>query len=143
MSLNEPYSPDNILAKIIRGEMPSIKVFENDRSLAIMDIFPQTEGHTLVIPKHVEATNLLTMDDAALAGFIVDVKKVAAAVEKAMAPDGVRIMQFNGAPAGQTIFHLHFHILPIFDRAPLGAHAGQKADTDKLEALAHKIRAAF
>ncbi len=143
MSLNETYSPDNILAKIIRGEMPSIKVFENDRTLAIMDIFPQTEGHTLVIPKNVEATNLLTMEDAALSEFIVDVKKVAAAVEKAMAPDGVRIMQFNGAPAGQTIFHLHFHILPMFEGSPLGAHAGGKADTDKLEALAKKIRAAF
>jgi histidine triad (HIT) family protein len=143
MSLNETYDPDNILAKIIRGDLPSVKVFENDRSIAIMDIFPQTEGHTLVIPKNVTATNLLTMEDAALSEFIIDVKKVASAVERALAPDGVRIMQFNGAPAGQTIFHLHFHILPMFNGVQLGAHAGKKADPDKLEELAEKIRAAF
>jgi len=143
MSLETLYDPDNIFAKIIRGDMPAIKVFEDDDAIAFMDIFPQSEGHTLVIPKKTGATNLLTADADDLAILIARVQRVAKGVVKALAPDGVRVMQFNGTPAGQTVFHLHFHIIPVSDGAPLKRHAGEKADMAQLETLAQKIRAAI
>ncbi|OFX00329.1 MAG: HIT family hydrolase [Alphaproteobacteria bacterium RIFCSPHIGHO2_12_FULL_63_12] len=143
MSLSAPYDPNNIFARIIRGELPAIKVFEDDEALAFMDIFPQSEGHTLVIPKKIRATNFLDADPAALAILIARVQRVAKGVAKALNPDGIRVAQFNGAPAGQTVFHLHFHIIPIFDGAEVKRHAGEKADMAVLEALAEKIRAAI
>ena len=143
MSLETLYDPDNIFAKIIRGDMPAIKVFEDDDAIAFMDIFPQSEGHTLVIPKKTGATNLLTADADDLAILIARVQRVAKGVVKALVPDGVRVMQFNGTPAGQTVFHLHFHIIPVSDGAPLKRHAGEKADMAQLETLAQKIRAAI
>lgn len=143
MSLSAPYDPNNIFARIIRGELPAIKVFEDDEALAFMDIFPQSEGHTLVIPKKIRATNFLDADPAALAILIAHVQRVAKGVAKALNPDGIRVAQFNGAPAGQTVFHLHFHIIPIFDGAEVKRHAGEKADMAVLEALAEKIRAAI
>jgi histidine triad (HIT) family protein len=143
MSLETPYDPDNIFAKIIRGELPAIKVFEDDVAIGFMDIFPQSQGHTLVIPKKTGATNLLTADAADLGDLIARVQRVAKGVVTALSPDGVRIVQFNGAPAGQTVFHLHFHIIPISDGASLKRHAGEKANMMQLEALAEKIRAAI
>ncbi len=143
MSLAAPYDPGNIFAKIVRGEMSAIKVFEDDVSLAFMDIFPQSDGHTLVIPKTSGATNLLTADSADLGILIARVQRVANAIVKALGPDGVRIVQFNGAPAGQTVFHLHFHIIPVYESAALKRHAGEKADMAQLESLAEKIRAAL
>lgn len=141
MSLDVSYDADNIFAKIIRGEAPAIKVFEDDVAIAFMDIFPQSDGHTLVIPKKSRATNLLTATSDDLAALIQRVQRVAQGVDKALSPDGVRIMQFNGAPAGQTVFHLHFHIIPIMEGAGLKRHAGEKAEIPHLEALATKIRA--
>lgn len=143
MTLKTTYDPNNIFAKIVRGEMPAIKVFEDDAAIAFMDIFPQSEGHTLVIPKKTDAANLLDADAADLATLIVRVQRVAKGVAAALNPDGVRIMQFNGAPAGQTVYHLHFHIIPIFEGAPLKRHGGEKADMAHLETLAVKIRAAL
>lgn len=143
MSLHTDYDKDNIFARIIRGELPAVKVYEDDVALAFMDLFPQTEGHTLVIPKKPGATNLLDAEPGDLGPLMARVQKVARAVEKALKPDGVRLMQFNGAPAGQTVFHLHFHILPIHEGAKIGAHAGAKADVARLEELAAKIRAAL
>jgi histidine triad (HIT) family protein len=143
MSLNEKYEPDNIFAKIIRGDLPAIKVFEDDVALAFMDIFPQVEGHTLVIPKRTGATNFLDADPADLSALITRVQRVAKGVVAALKPDGARIVQYNGAPAGQTVFHLHFHIIPIFNGATLGRHAGEKADMAHLQSLAEKIRAAL
>lgn len=143
MTLAATYDPNNIFARIVRGEMPAIKVFDDDVSLAFMDIFPQSEGHTLVIPKKTGATNLFDVDAADLGLLIARVQRVAKGVVKALNPDGVRVMQFNGAPAGQTVYHLHFHIIPIFEGAPLKRHAGEKADTAHLEALAARIRAAI
>jgi histidine triad (HIT) family protein len=142
MSLTISYDPDNIFAKIIRGDMPAIKVFEDDVALAFMDIFPQAEGHALVIPKKARATNFLDADAADLGPLIVRVQRVARGVVKALRPDGVRLVQFNGSPAGQTVFHLHFHILPIFGDAPLKPHSAEKADLARLEAQATLIRAA-
>lgn len=142
MSLQGVYEDDNIFAKIIRGEMPSVKVWENDEVLAIMDVFPQAPGHVLVLPKTVRARNLLEIDDAALARLMSGVRHVARAVETALKPDGIRIVQFNGAPAGQTVFHLHVHIIPITEGVPLGRHGGGMADMDELKAIAARITAA-
>lgn len=144
MTLYAPYDPANIFAKILRGEMPSVKVFEDDVALAFMDVFPQVEGHTLVVPKGVEARNFLDMPEAQLGAYMLRVQKVARAVEKALTPDGLRVVQFNGAPAGQTVFHLHFHILPIFEGVKPGAHAsGGMKSAAELEPVAARIRAAI
>lgn len=142
MTLHADYDPDNIFAKILRGEMPSVKVYEDDVVLAFMDVFPQSEGHTLVIPKNVEARNFLDMPTEKLGAYIERVQTVARAVEAALTPDGVVVTQFNGAPAGQTVFHLHFHIIPRWTDVKLAGHAaGQMADLGVLEGLAEKIRA--
>ncbi|MBI1392152.1 MAG: HIT domain-containing protein [Alphaproteobacteria bacterium] len=144
MSLNEIYDPNNIFAKIIRGDMPCVKVFEDGSYLAFMDIFPQTEGHCLVIPKTEGATNLLTAPASMLSGLIETTRKVAAAVVAALEPDGVRIAQFNGSLAGQTVFHLHMHILPVYEGRSIAPHAGgSPASAEALELLADKIRRAM
>lgn len=144
MTQTQPYDPGNIFAKILRAELPCVKVYEDGDTLAFMDIFPQAEGHTLVIPRHAAATNFFDISPAALATLIVATQKVAKAVEAALNPDGVRIIQFNGAPAGQTVHHIHFHIIPVYEgRAETRHAAGQKADPAALEALAARIRAAF
>ncbi len=144
MTLHDTYDPDNIFAKILRNEMPSVKVFEDEVALAFMDVFPQVEGHTLVIPKGVDARNLLDMPTDHLGAYMERVQLVARAVEKGLSPDGIVITQFNGAPAGQTVFHLHFHILPRKEGELLGRHAsGKMADANDLEILAKKIRAGF
>ncbi len=145
MSLNETYDPDNIFAKIISGDIPSTKLYETDDILAFMDAFPQSEGHCLVIHKNQQATNLFDIEDSALGDLSAAVKKVAAAVKDSLEPDGLRIAQFNGAPAGQTVYHLHFHIIPVYEGRPLGRHGGDggPADSDALEKLAEKIRAAL
>lgn len=140
MSLIGDYDSDNIFAKILRGEMPAVKVFEDDVAFAFMDIFPQSKGHTLVIPK-VPARNLLEFPTEHLGAYMERVQKVASAVRNALAPDGLIVTQFNGAPAGQTVFHLHFHVIPAWDGAPLKRHAVPgKADIDELNNLAAKIR---
>lgn len=144
MTLHDAYDPNNIFAKIMRGEMPSMKVYEDDVALAFMDVFPQSEGHTLVIPKQVEARNLLDMPSDYLGSYLQRVQKVARAVEAALSPDGLVVTQFNGAPAGQTVFHLHFHIIPRWEGKPLGRHAsGGMASTEELEPIAKRIRAAL
>jgi len=141
MTLHADYDPDNIFAKILKGDMPSVKVFEDEVALAFMDVFPQAEGHTLVIPKQVAARNLLDMPTKKLGAYMERVQAVARAVEKALTPDGVVVTQFNGAPAGQTVFHLHFHVIPRWQDDRLRGHAsGKMADIDALEALAQKIR---
>ncbi len=145
MTLHAPYDPDNIFAKMLRGEIPYIKVYEDEDTLAFMDIFPQSDGHTLIIPKHVEARNLLEMPTEKLAPFIASVQKIARAVETALSPDGLIVTQFNGEAAGQTVFHLHMHVIPVYkDRPRQRGHAtGKPADMDALKALAAKIAAAL
>ncbi|MEO1643135.1 MAG: HIT family protein [Pseudomonadota bacterium] len=141
MTLHAPYDPDNIFAKILRGDMPSVKVYEDDVALAFMDVFPQAEGHTLVIPKGVEARNFLEMPPEKLGSYMARVQTVAKAVEAALKPDGIIVTQFNGAPAGQTVFHLHFHIIPKSEDGRLKPHAqGGMADPETLEKVAQKIR---
>jgi histidine triad (HIT) family protein len=136
------YDPQNIFAKILRGEFSSHKVFEDDDVLAVMDVFPQSRGHTLVIPK-APSRNLLDADPAVLSAVMPKVQKVARAVMKATQADGLRLAQFNEAAAGQTVFHLHFHIIPVYEGIPLGQHGGGKADDGELAVLATEIAAAI
>jgi histidine triad (HIT) family protein len=142
MSLDGTYDAGNIFAKILRGEAPAARVFEDDHVLAFMDVFPQGRGHTLVIPKHSVARNLMDEDPAVLAPLILGVQRVTRAVRAALKPDGIVVTQFNGAASGQTIFHLHFHIIPRWEGVPLGRHAsGGMADPAELKVLAEQIAA--
>ena len=142
MSLHGTYDTDNIFAKILRGEMPCVKVYEDDNILSFMDVFPQSEGHTLVIPK-APSRNLLETNAKDIGRLFGAVQRITKAVETALKPDGITITQFNGAPAGQTVFHTHVHIIPRYDVKALGAHGGGMADMDELKALAKKISAAL
>lgn len=134
------YDPANIFARMIRGEMPCHKVYEDDAVLVMMDIFPQSKGHTLVIPK-APSRNLLDADPETLAAVMPMLQKVAQAAQAATGADGIRLMQFNEAPAGQSVFHLHFHVIPVFEGVPLAAHAGGQAEDGELAALARDIAA--
>jgi histidine triad (HIT) family protein len=133
------YDPQNIFAKMLRGEIPCVKAYEDETVLVIMDIFPQSRGHTLVIPK-AESRNILDADpgDVALvAGYL---PKLARAVVAATNADGLRLVQFNEVPAGQTVFHLHFHLIPIYAGEEPGRHGSSgKADDSELRALAKAI----
>ncbi|WP_412545930.1 HIT family protein [Maricaulis sp. MIT060901] len=142
MSIDGQYDPENIFAKILRGEMPCVKVYEDEQVLAFMDIFPQAPGHVLVVPRE-PARNLLELTDGALQGAMLRVKRIAQAVKKALNPDGIVMTQFSGAPAGQTVFHVHFHIIPRKEGEALGAHGGGQADMAELQVQAEKIAAAI
>ncbi len=136
------YDPANIFAKIIKGEIPSVSVFEDETVLAMMDIFPQSRGHVLVIPK-AASRNLLDADPAAVAEVAAHLPRLARAVKQATGADGIRLAQFNEAPAGQTVFHLHFHLIPVYEGVELGRHGGGKADEAELRELAAAISAAL
>jgi histidine triad (HIT) family protein len=132
------YDPDNIFNKIIRGDLPSFKVYEDEDTFAFMDIFPQTKGHTLVIPK-IGGEDLFGTDEDNVLITMKSTRKVAAAVDAVLKPDGIMIAQFNRPAAGQTVFHLHFHILPRWEGVPLNHHNTTKADMGELRDLAEKI----
>lgn len=136
------YDPANLFGKMIRGEIPATKVFEDDTVLAIMDIFPQSRGHVLVIPK-AASRNLLDADAAALSAAIPYVQRIARAVQTALKPDGIRLAQFNEAPAGQSVFHLHFHIIPVYEGIELGRHGQGRADDAELLELSRAIAGAL
>ncbi|MDR3474603.1 MAG: HIT family protein [Devosia sp.] len=137
------YDPDNIFAKIIAGAIPSHKVYEDADLVAVMDVFPQSRGHTLVIPR-AGSRNLLDADPAVLSAIMPTIQKLARAVKAATKADGLRLVQFNEAPAGQSVFHLHFHLIPMYEGIELGRHgAGGKADDAELAELAKAIRAAI
>ncbi len=136
------YDPNNIFARILRGEIPCHKVCEDDATLAFMDVMPQTDGHTLVIPK-VAAEDLFALPPEALAATIHMTQRVARAVKAAFAPPGIMIAQLNGAAAGQSVFHLHFHVLPRYHGRELRLHAGVMADPAVLTDHAARIRAAL
>jgi histidine triad (HIT) family protein len=142
MSLDGAYDRDNVFARIVRGEMPAAKVFEDEATLAFMDVFPQSRGHTLVIHKDAAARNLMDIAPAPLNAVMATVQRITRAVREALKPDGVMVAQFNGAAAGQTIYHLHFHVIPRWDGQPLGRHGeGGMADAAELAALARRIAA--
>ncbi len=136
------YDDTNIFARILRGEIPSHKVYENDQILAIMDVMPQGAGHTLVLPK-AASRNLLDADPAALGALVAVTQKIAAAVKKAFSADGVTIMQFNEAAAGQSVFHLHLHVIPRFEGIALAPHTSEMEKSEILAANAEKIRQAL
>ena len=144
MSLHGAYDDDNVFAKILRGEIPCVQVFEDDVALAFMDVFPQSEGHTLVVPKSVRARNLLELPADRVGPYMERVHKIAGAVVAALKPDGLIVTQFNGASAGQTVFHLHVHLIPRYDGRPLAGHgqAGM-ADAAALQSIATRIAAAL
>ncbi len=134
------YDPNNIFAKILRGEMPCHKVYEDDVALAFMDIMPRVDSHVLVIPK-VPARGLLDMPADALGPYMQRVQKVAAAVKAATGAEGLTIQQFNESAGGQVVFHIHFHILPRFEGVALRPHTGQMEKPEVLAANAKKISA--
>ncbi|MEK5751945.1 MULTISPECIES: HIT family protein [Acinetobacter] len=135
------YDDQNIFARILRGELPAIKVYEDDQVLAFMDIMPQADGHTLVIPK-TPAITLLDLDPEVAAYTIQVVQKIAKAIEKGLGVDGIVLMQLSGAAAGQTVPHVHFHLVPT-SLHNLGKHAAQMGDQEKIKQLAEKIKAAL
>jgi histidine triad (HIT) family protein len=142
MSLDGDYDKDNVFAKIIRGELPAAKVFEDAHVLAFMDVFPQSRGHTLVVSKKSHARNLLDVEAEVLSHIILDVQRVAKAMKAALKPDGIVMTQFNGAAAGQTVFHLHFHLIPRHAGQPLKPHGeGGMADPADLAEIARLIAA--
>jgi histidine triad (HIT) family protein len=144
MSLNGAYDDNNLFAKILRGEVPAVKVYEDDAVLAFMDIFPQARGHVLVIPKSVKARNLLDLPESKIGQLMWHVQRITKAVVKALRPDGVTVTQFNGEDAGQTIFHLHFHIIPRYSGVRLAGHGhSNRADIPELEKIAKDIAAAL
>ena len=135
------YDPENVFAKILRGEIPAHKVYEDDIALALMDIMPRAEGHVLVIPKR-PARGIVDIDPDNLAQLIKRVQHVAKAAKTAFNADGLTLQQFNESAGGQVIFHLHFHILPRWDGVALRP-PGTMADNDKLKAQAERIKAAL
>lgn len=134
------YDDNNIFARILRGEIPSHKVYETDTVLAFLDVMPQSDGHTLVVPKKAKARNLLDADPETLADLIKTVQHVAVGVQKAFGAEGLLIQQFNEAVAGQTVFHLHFHIVPRKEGATLRGHGAAMEKPEILAANAEKLR---
>jgi histidine triad (HIT) family protein len=137
-----PYDPDNIFGKILRGEIPAHKVYEDEHSLAFMDVMPQGEGHTLVIPK-APSRGLLDAEPQTLTAVIGTVQRVGRAVKAAFKADGLTLFQYNEPAGGQTVFHLHFHLVPRHDGVPLKRHEGGMADPAVLAEHAARIRAAL
>lgn len=144
MSLDGAYDPDNVFARILRGELPSVRVWEDDHILAFMDVFPQSEGHVLVIAKQSQARNILEIEPEILARLGEAVRRTAHAVRKALSPDGVSIFQYNGDAGGQTVFHLHFHVVPRWSDRPMKGHGhAPMAETEALKAQAERIAQAL
>jgi histidine triad (HIT) family protein len=139
MSLHGNYDPQNIFAQIIRGEAPCYKLYEDDDVLAFLDLFPQSFGHTLVIPKRAAARNILDIDADNLCKLIRVAQHLAQVLVDELQPEGVQVAQFNGAPAGQTVFHIHMHIIPRFAGQGMGVHATSKADPAELEQLQARL----
>jgi len=136
------YDNGNIFAKILRGEIPCVKVYEDDKTLAFMDVMPQAEGHTLVVPKEA-AENALDLSEDGMTAMMLTTQKIARAVYKALDPDGIVLTQYNGAAAGQSVFHVHFHVIPRKAGNVLAPHARGMVDAKTLEPVAAKIRSAL
>ena len=136
------YDNDNIFAKLLRGEIPSIRLYEDEHAVAIMDVMPQAPGHVLVIPR-APSRNLLDADAEVLAKTIPVVQKLARAVKAAFDADGVFVGQFNEAAAGQTVYHLHFHVVPRHEGVEMKRHSDGMEDMEVLKANAEKILSAL
>jgi histidine triad (HIT) family protein len=136
------YDTNNVFARILRGEIPAHKVCEDERTLAFMDVMPQADGHTLVIPKH-PAENLFDLPPAELSALVLTTQRVARAVKKAFDAPGILVAQLNGPAAGQSVFHIHFHVVPRHAGIDLRFHARDMADPAVLAAHAARVRAAL
>ena len=136
------YDSNNVFAKILRGEIPCVKVFENETCLAFMDVMPQADGHVLVIPKE-PAENILDLSPEVAAALMTATQRIAKAVKKGLNAPGIMLAMLNGAPAGQSVFHVHFHVIPRSAGADLGLHARAMVDPKSLEPIAAKIRSAL
>jgi len=134
------YDPTNIFARILRGEVPCHKVYEDEDTLAFMDVMPQSDGHTLVVPK-AAGEGIFDLPPEALAATILTTQRIARAVKKAFDPPGMMITQLNGPVAGQSVFHLHFHVVPRYAGTGLRRHEGTMADPEVLAGHAARIRA--
>jgi histidine triad (HIT) family protein len=139
MSLHGEYDSQNIFAQIIRGEAPCYKLYEDEDVLAFLDVFPQSFGHTLVIPKRSAARNMLDIDTDSLSKVMAVVQQLTAVLVAELTPAGVQVAQFNGALAGQTVFHIHVHIVPRYEGEALSVHAGGKAGPEELAALQARL----
>lgn len=133
---------DTVFDKILRGEIPCAKIFEDDAIFSFMDAFPQSRGHALIIPKR-KCESLLDIDEDALASVVRFSKKLAAAQRKVLNPDGIRVCQFNGAAAGQTVFYYHMHLIPMWEDKTLAEHGGGMADLAALQDLAKALAGAL
>ena len=133
------YDNDNVFAKILRDEMPSHRVYEDEQTLAFMDIMPVSKGHTLVIPK-TKGENIFDVDAESLSAVIKTTKRVAEAIKKALEPSGMIVTQLNGAKAGQTVFHYHMHIIPVYETAPFHPHANDLEGAEILASTAETIK---
>jgi len=140
--MTEPYDDGNVFARILRGELPAERLYEDDQTLVIMDIMPRGDGHCLVIPK-TAARNILDVEPTSLSAVMATTQHMARAVMKAFDADGVTIQQFNEPAGGQVVFHLHVHVIPRFDGVAMKPHTGTMEDAGVLKANADKIRAAL
>lgn len=136
------YDKDNIFARIIRGEIPCHRIHEDAETIAFMDIMPQAEGHALVVPK-VAGEDIFSTPPESLAAAIRTARLVARAVKQVFAPPGIMLAQLNGQAAGQSVFHLHIHVIPRYAGKELGIHAAAQADPARLAAQAEQLRAAI
>lgn len=136
------YDDSNVFAKILRGEIPCVKLYEDEKTLAFMDVMPQAQGHTLVIPKE-KAENILDLSPEGASALMATTQKIAKAVKKGLQAPGIMLAMLNGAPAGQSVFHIHFHVIPRTHGIELGLHARAMVDPKTLEPIAAKIRAAL
>jgi len=136
------YDTRNIFARILRGEIPAYKVYEDEHTFSFMDVMPQSDGHALVIPK-APAESVFDLAPEALSATIITTQRVARAVKKAFDPPGVMLVQLNGAGAGQSVFHIHFHIVPRYEGIDLRFHAREMADPKVLAEHAARVRAAL
>ena len=136
------YDTNNPFARIVRGELPAFRVLDDEHVLAFMDIMPQADGHTLVVPK-IAGENLLDTPPDALQAMILATQRIARAVDAVFSPAGIVVTQFNRPAAGQTVFHLHFHVSPVYQAGEWRVHGRDKADFAVLEAQAARLRAAL
>jgi len=137
-----PYDSQNIFAKILRGEIPSVKVYEDAKTLAFMDVMPEADGHVLVVPNE-SAETILDLSPDGMAAMMATTQKVARAVDKALEPDGILLKQYNRPAAGQSVFHVHFHIVPRWEGMSLAPHGKVMVEASQLEPIAAKIRSAL
>ncbi|PRZ46774.1 histidine triad (HIT) family protein [Paraburkholderia fungorum] len=136
------YDPSNIFSRILHNEAPCVRIWESSLTLAFMDVMPQADGHVLVIPKEAAGT-IFDLSEHAAAACMATVQHVARAVQAALLPDGLLIAQLNGEAAGQTVGHVHFHIIPRWKDVPLRPHGKVPAAAAELESIAELIRGAF